>query len=266
VNATGSEVLVGTASLSAGCLPINGTKGTVLEFGHGGPPDSPIPDALLRVVRINGISLTELSGAQNFRGIPPESYLLAFLDGWQNWLLFAAPGSDLSRSLITARSILGTIHTVSGSARDQVEPAKKESFIGQWGVHDGGLKIVSGSSAEMSYRSGCVSEASTDQCVTEEDLQTTLSADRSRLTARVQKVVLLDTNAAGVTTKVVNPRAASIPAVGETSIFAFAARGLLIQTTPNPTPDDDSFGFGNPYWCSYANQPAAVQRVDYCGA
>ena len=82
---------------------------------HGGPPAAPIlagQASQLGTLKINGIWVSSLSGVN--RSLEPhESYLLALLDGWTDWLS-SLPGTDQAVALRGAETVLRSVHVTPG--------------------------------------------------------------------------------------------------------------------------------------------------------
>jgi hypothetical protein len=261
IKAKGPEVIVGSALALRGCLPTT-VDATFLEVGHGAPPSSPLPAARLKQTTVHGVQVRIVTGVLSLFK-PFQSYMLVFLGGWDNWLLFAAPGTILSQSFITARAILATLHRTGRSL--STWSAVRGSFVGQWTVHDGSLEISSAKVGTQLYRSGCAPASMTGLCSTKEWLRFR-STNGSVLTARIARVEIFDWSFNGKLEKtVIDPRTGDFPRVSESFTLQFAARNLLIELTTGS--DDMNFGFINPYWCSATHQQSpSVAAMDYCGA
>lgn len=260
--AKGSEVIVGSALALRDCLPTT-VDATFLEVGHGAPPPPPLPAARLKQTSVHGVPVRIVTGILSLFK-PFQSYMLVFLGGWDNWLLFAAPGTLLSQSLMKARAILATLYRTGRSL--STWPGVKGSFLGQWTVHDGSLEIWSAKAGTELYRSGCAPASMVGFCSTKEWLRFRSSSSRSILTARITKVEIFDASFNLKLEKtVIDPRTGGFPGVGESFTLQFAAPDLLIELTTGS--DEVNFGFINPYWCSAAHQQSRlIAAMDYCGA
>jgi hypothetical protein len=262
IKVKGSEVIVGSALALRDCLPTT-VDATFLEVGEGAPPRSPLPAAGLKQATVHGVPVTIVTGVLSLFK-PFQNYMLVFLGGWNNWLLFAAPGIVLSRSLSTARAVLATLHRTGGA--EPRWPVVRGSFLGKWSVHDGSLDIMSRQVGTEFYRSGCAPASFIGFCSTEEWLRLRTSSSRSVLTATIARIEVFDASASSKLKRtVIDPRTGGFPEVGESFTLQLAAPNLLIELTTGT--DEVNFGFTNPYWCSAVHQQSRlIAAMDYCGA
>jgi hypothetical protein len=251
LSSASTTVVVGTPRALAGCGGFN----PVLEFGHGGPPFPPIPASNPDSEKINGVKIQVLRGTDTLTGGTPANYLLATLDGWNNWLLYVADGKSASSALAPAYRVLKSIH-----APPHFKPsaAIKENFVGNWGVHDASLQITSDSTGIRSLGggAGCSAGIRILGCEIHLALKLALSRDHTYMTATVTKVkAYLDP-----TTFEIDPKSTNVPAVGNMFQLRFVEPGLMIETNLHYAWNRS--GVFDPWWC----EPSQAMVADnYCG-
>ncbi len=147
----GSEYIAGTYWTLRGCLPLFPT-GTVVLFGHGGPPLPPIPSTLIgSITTPAGVPIQELQGVENEPGGPGATFLLALLPGFTTWVIIASPGTT-SDVLAMEKGIVSSLG-IQGDSLWTKLPLAKQPIVGKWHVHDGELTIKSDKSAVISAQS-----------------------------------------------------------------------------------------------------------------
>ena len=253
VEETRYGVFIGTFSALIQCGILDPTT-PVLEFGHGGPPISPIPSSYPLMETINGVRVLTLRGSDSLD--PPFSYaLLASLDGWNNWLLYWAPGRSERMALAAGIRVLDSVR-----ASPSVKPAHfaDGSFRGVWFVHDASLTVDDQSSGRMTYRSQCPPPDDSGACAGVMTLRFQRSQEGS-LQAVVAKVLATDQDGH----EFVNPSLADGPAVGDRYEMEFAGPGLFIQIDLHSKWDEGDIG--NPWWCNSAREEMGGDGPYYCG-
>ena len=263
-----SEVIAGPMgqALSHCGLP-QVSRGTLVVFAHGDPPTAPVlsrQTSLLRVTRVNGIWVTAFEGVDaDLR--PAESYLLAMLDGWDNWLLFVSPGRVQALALGSARAVLQSVHVVAGH-KIMVEKPVKQDFAGTWSHGpDTSLIVGPGASGREEYgpAAGCEASASLG-CRISLELKVTVSPGSSFLAATVTEVKVFEPGGHFVvdpplTTQLLADGA--LP-VGTRMGFEGVDHGMLVQVR---APREDEFPVEWPYWCNFDQQTSAERAIsDYC--
>jgi hypothetical protein len=248
-------VVVGTFKALEACT--GGPGGRVLEFGSGGPPFSPIPANEPVTEEMNGVKVQLFQGSDALVGAPMTHYLLATLDGWDNWLLYVADGKSASSALAPAYRVLKSIQ-----APPHFKPsaAIKENFVGNWRVHDASLQITSdfAGSQSLGGGAGCSAGIRILGCEIHLTLKLTLSRDRTYMTATVTTVqAYLDP-----TTFEIDPKSTQVPAVGNTFQLRFVEPGLMIETNLHYPWNSGVF---DPWWCSPAREQMAPAASIYCG-
>jgi hypothetical protein len=131
----GPTVFEGSFTDLDGCLPISPTQ-TIVLFGSGGPPFSPIPDIYDGTKTFHDVTFQALIGAD---AVENASYLLALFPGRTTWLLMAARGASPQSALEKATQILATVHRAGGPLTIPPVHPVHESFIRYWEVHDASL-------------------------------------------------------------------------------------------------------------------------------
>ena len=263
-----SEVITGpmSAALSL-CGAPSVTRDTLVVFAHGGPPAVPVladQPGQTHLVDINGILVTMLSGTAAL-GTRQESYLLALLDGWANWLLFVVPGKNQS-SLRGAKVVLRSVHVIPGRKVSIGRPVPQD-LLGTWSHGpDESLTVSSRSRGQEDIGSvaGCEGTAPPLGCHISLEVKLLSSPDRSSFIATVTAVKVYSSER----TFVVDPPLTKnlledgALAVGTRMTYEGVAPGMLVQVIAAKI---DEFPVEWPYWCQYRQQiPADQEIANYC--
>ncbi len=263
-----SEVITGpmSAALSL-CGAPSVARGTFVVFAHGGPPAAPVladRPGQTHLVDLNGIWVTMLSGTTAL-GTKQESYLLALLDGWANWLLFVVPGKNQS-SLRAAQVVLRSVHVIPGRRVSIGRPVPQD-FLGTWSHGpDESLTVSSRSRGQEDIGSaaGCEGTAPPLGCHISLEVKLLSSSDRSSFIATVTAVKVYSSQRSFVVDPPLTKHLlgdGALP-VGTKMTYEGVAPGMLVQVTDAKT---DEFPVEWPYWCQYRQQiPADQEIVNYC--
>ncbi|HMK97691.1 MAG TPA: hypothetical protein VK425_09115 [Acidimicrobiales bacterium] len=266
-SASRSQMIVGPMgpALSECGLPLI-SHGTFAVFAHDGPPAAPVLSGqpVVRATRVNGIWVTTFEGVCTIVR-PAESYLLAMLDGWDNWLLFVSPGRGQASALANAKAVLDSVHVVAGQKVAPQMPVPQD-FAGTWSHGPDNFLAVGqdGTGQEgIGSAAGCEPPAPLG-CHISLVLKVSVSANRSFLTAKVTEVRAFEPGGRSV----VDPplikqllQDGALP-VGTTMGFEGADHGMLVQTS---APKAGEFPVEWPYWCNFDQQTTAERSVtDYC--
>jgi hypothetical protein len=262
-----SEVITGPLSATIShCGAPSITHGTFAVFAHGGPPAAPVlagQASQVHTVRINGIWVT------TFAGVTPqhnESYLLALLDGWVNWVFFVSPGDDQAVALQAAETVLRSVQVTPGYTAT-VERPTAQSFIGAWSHGPDQSLTVSSAQAgreDVGPGAGCEGGTPSLGCHITLVLKLALLLGSSVVTATVTQVKAYYS----ATRYAVDPPvtkqllASGVLPVGAKMTFEGIAPGMLVQTSAARA---DAFPVEWPYWCNYYRQTPAERHItNYC--
>ncbi len=266
---TSSEVITGPmgATISQ-CGAPSVRHGTFAVFVHGGPPAAPIlagQASQLGTLKINGIWVTTLAGVN--RSLEPrESYLLALLDGWTNWLLFVSPGADQAVALRGAETVLRSVHVTPGH-KALIERPTPQDFVGTWSHGpDQSITVSSGSAGreDIGPAAGCEGGPLPLGCHITLVLKLVVSSGSSLLTATVTKIKAYDSAAKFVVDPPLTKQLLANGAlpVGAKLTFEGVAPGMFVQATVTSSHE---FPVEWPYWCDYYRQtPTEREITDYC--
>ncbi|HET9059609.1 MAG TPA: hypothetical protein VFN61_06785 [Acidimicrobiales bacterium] len=263
---TRPEIVAGPMGQAlAGCgVPVV-RQGLFAVFAHGGPLAVPIISAgtyQVHVVNLNGISVTTMSGNASVTGAP-QSYVLAMLDGWDNWLLLVgAPGRHSASQ--EAEDILKTVHVRPGRRVTTATPVP-EKFLGTWS-HGPDQSLVVGRNSlteDTGSAAGCTGDNPPLGCHIRLRLRVA-TAVRSSLTATVTQVKAYRSPTQFVLNPPLTPQLAAEGAlrVGTRLTFTGIAPGMLVE---QPGQSRQAFLVEWPYWCQYGQETPAEHAVtDYC--
>jgi hypothetical protein len=261
-----SEVITGSVSAAISECGPSITHGTFAVVAHGGPPAVPVPagqGSQVRTVKINGIWVTTVVGVTPQQS---ESYLLALLDGWANWVLFVSPGDNDAVALQGAETVLRSIHVTPGYKASAEQPTS-QNFVGTWSHGpDDSLTVNSASSGreDIGPGAGCEGGAPPMGCHITLMMKLVVLLGSSVVTATVTGVRAYDS----ATRFVIDPPltkhllvSGALP-VGTKMTFEGIAPGMLVQT---PAATTHEFPVQWPYWCNYYRQTPAERAItNYC--
>ncbi len=250
-----SAVITGSFTELSTC-PLDSARGTVVLFGTGGPPLSPVPIYFDGDRSFNGVAVQVLVGASaGGVGVAVSNYLLALLPGLTTWIEMVVPGPSVDFIPAVAQQILSTLHVLPGSPVTTATGSGDGTMLGHWDVHDATLDVVSATTAVLAGQNGgCV-------CLEQDTLTLSASADASQIMAVVTKITFV--NGEGAVLPYSTARANS--PIGERSMFEFVAPHLMLQAMLDPPTRIGTFqeGIGNIYWCGPGLNPMFSQA---CGA
>lgn len=139
----------------------------------------------------------------------------------------------------------------------------KVAIDGTWVRHDESLMVVSKTEATESIGgAGCLAGHPELGCFVQLSLRLSPALSGTVLVGTVSKVKAYETP----TKYLVNPQskkllADGVPSIGSRSYFEATEKGLLVETTVLPMPDEFPLGI---YWCQIGPQSQLIRQASYC--